>query len=140
MNISKLRIRHESYDLEHVESGTCVESRLFVYGSDQSRLGAFLWEKRSRDIEFETVSDLVLELDLTFKDVGSSPSLRKGQPVLFVGVFGLKVASDSRRAQRTVPSDFEDDIRRGFGFHFQPIGREGEVLAEQVVRRLAEIL
>jgi hypothetical protein len=98
-----------------------VDTGLLVACAQECSLGALLGEERRSHIEFKTRSDLVLKLKLTFQDIGGGPGLGEDKTVLFVGVFGLKVTSDSGRARGAVSSDLEKHVGRSFGFYFQTV-------------------
>lgn len=71
-----------------------MQTRLFEYTVQDSCLVALLWSQRGGDIEFETLGDLVLELNLTFQDVGGGPGLGESEAILAVSVFGFDVSSN----------------------------------------------
>lgn len=71
-----------------------MKSGLFVNSVEKGRLMAFVREEGSGEIEFESFSDLVIELDLSTKDVGGSPGLGEGETILGVNVLRLDISID----------------------------------------------
>lgn len=117
-----------------------METGLLVSSVDDSGLAAGLGQQRGVQVQLETLGDLVLKLNGGSEDVSGGPGLSEGQAVLGVGVFALQVARDAVRLVVAGTSDLERDVRGGLGLDLQGSAKDGEVLGQQVVGRLAEIL
>lgn len=76
-------------NLEDVQNGAGVQTGLLVGSAKKHRLGVLFWVENGSGLELETVSDLVLELDLGTDNVGGGPGLSEGKAVMFVGIFAL---------------------------------------------------
>lgn len=94
---------------EEVKGSTGVEARLLVDGVDESRLVTLLGEKRSSDVKLETLGNLVLELDLTTKDIGGGPSLGDSETMFAVGPLGFDVTVNSLRLGVTGARNLESN-------------------------------
>jgi hypothetical protein len=126
--------------LEHVKEGTTVEAGLLVGSSDDSRLLALLREERGSQVELEALGDVVLELNLGAEDVGGGPGLGEDEAVLPVDVLGLNITGNDVALVVTSTSNAEGRVGRSQGLDFEGDTVEWVVLAEQVARRLAEVL
>ena len=82
-------------NLEDVKESTGVKSGLLIDGSEQGRLGTLFWQQSGSEVEFQTLGDLVLELDLGAKHVRGRPGLGESETVVLEVVFGLEVTGDS---------------------------------------------
>lgn len=63
--------------LEEVCSSSSVERGLLVDGSEDGSFLSLSWVESSGKVEFETLGDDVVDLDLSSEEVGSGPSLGK---------------------------------------------------------------
>jgi hypothetical protein len=126
--------------LEHVKEGTTMETGLLVGSSNDSRLLAFLREERGSQVELEALGDVVLELNLGAEDVGGGPGLGEDEAVLPVDVLGLNITGNDVALVVTSTSNAESRVGRSQGLDFERDTVEWVVLAEQVARRLAEVL
>jgi hypothetical protein len=117
-----------------------VETRLLVGSSKDSRLLVLLRKKSSGEVELQALSHVILKLELVAEDIGRGPSLGDDEPVLAVRVLGLDVTSDVGALRVTSTSNAEGSVGRRRGLDLERGAVEGVVLAEQVARRLAEIL
>lgn len=125
---------------EEINNSPAVQTGLLVGSVDNGGLATGLGQQRGVQVQLETLGDLVLKLDGRSEDVGGSPSLSEGQAVLGVGVLALQVARDAVGLVVAGTSDLEGDVRGSLGLDLQRSAKDGEVLGQQVVRRLAEIL
>jgi hypothetical protein len=129
-------------NLEQVEEGTGMQARLLVNSVNErrGRFGASLREQYTRDVEFETLRELVLKLQLGAQGIGGRPGLGGGNAFLGVGKLGFNVAIDLRGARVAIAGNAESNTRRGLRLHLEGSAKDGEVLGEKVIRALAEIL
>lgn len=74
-----------------------MEARLLVGDVQEGVLGALVGEEGGADIELETLSDLVLELDGSAEGIGGGPGLRESEAMGLVGVLCLDVTVDGGR-------------------------------------------
>jgi len=125
--------------LEEVDGSPGVEGRLLVDGSKDSRLLGLGGVKSSSEVQFQSLGDLVLQLDLGSEEVGGGPGLGEGQAVLEVDVLSLNVTSDGGRVGITDTSDLEDDVGRGGSLDLKGDTVGWVVLDEEVGSGLAEI-
>jgi len=65
----------EGWALEEVDSGTGVEGRLLVDGSENGRLARLGRVQGGSEVELEALGDKVVELDLGSENVGGGPGL-----------------------------------------------------------------
>lgn len=117
-----------------------MDTRLLVDGIDDSGLVTLFGSQRAKDIDLETLDNLVLNLDLVFDDVAGGPGVGEGHTVSLVGPLGFNITDNGGRARRTTSSNLERNIGRSFGFNLETVTSVGEVLAEQVVRGLSKVL
>ena len=61
--------------LEEVDGSPGVEGRLLVDGSKDGRLLGLGGVKSSSEVQFQSLGDLVLQLDLGSEEVGGGPGL-----------------------------------------------------------------
>ena len=126
-------------NLEDVEESAGVKTGLLVDGSQQGGLGTLVWQQGGSEVEFQTFSDLVLELNLTAKHVRGRPGLGEGETVVLEAVFRLEVTGDSSLG---IPkeSDLEGHGGRRGGLDFERGSVNGVILAKEVVGGLPEVL
>lgn len=125
--------------LEKVNNSTTVQARLLVDGSNDRALLALGRVQRGREVQLETLGDLVLELDLGTEQVGRGPCLGEDDAVLKVDVLALDVTGDGVRLGVTRTGNLEGRrVRSGLDLERSTVDRV--VLEEQVGRRLAEVL
>jgi len=91
------------------------------------------------DINFETLCEVVLELEVRLEHVVRRPRLGKRHTVLGVSVLSLQVALDETLLV-AVAHDAEGDGRGRTCLDLEEGAVEGEILGQEVVRRLADIL
>jgi len=136
---NKLRGSHLASYLEDVKDSTSVETGLLVDSIEQSSLMTLLRKQRGAQIKFETLGDLVLQLHLSFEDIGCSPGLSEDEAVLEVGVLCLDIPSDGfGLALATL--DFEGHARGCFCLDLKRGTLVVVILAKKVIGGLAEIL
>jgi len=126
--------------LEEINHSAGVKTGLLISSIHQRRLGTFLREQLSVQVKFQSLGDLVLQLDSGAEDIGSGPRLCEGQSIFGIVVFRFHVTRDAERLVITHSSNFECHIGGGFSFDFKGSAEDGEVLAQQVVGRLSEVL
>jgi hypothetical protein len=68
-------VKHSTTHLEEVNGGTAVQRGLLVDGRKDGRLLRLGRVEGGREVELETLGDLVLELELGAEDVGGGPGL-----------------------------------------------------------------
>lgn len=126
-------------NLEDIKESAGVEAGLFVGGSQQRRLGAFLRQQSSSEVELQTLGNLVLELNLSAKHVRGRPGLGESETMVLEVVLGLDIASDSSLG---IPdeSSLEGHTGRRGGLHIESGAMDGEVLAEKVIGGLSKVL
>jgi hypothetical protein len=71
-----------------------MEPWLLVDSIEKSRFMTLVRKEGSGEIQFETFSDLVVELDLSAKNVGGGPGLCEGETILGISIFGLDISID----------------------------------------------
>ena len=126
-------------NLEDIKESAGVETRLLVNGSQQGRLGAFLRQQSSSEVELQTLGNLVLELNLGAKHVRGRPGLGESETVVLEVVLGLDVAGDSSLGISD-ESSLEGHAGRRGGLHIESGAVNGEVLAEEVIGGLSKVL
>ena len=97
-------------NLQQIKNSAGVKAGLLICGIDQSRLGVLVRLEGGGNINFETLGNLVINLEETTEDIGGSPSLGEGQAVFAVGIFCFELARDSIGLVVTITRDFEGDI------------------------------
>lgn len=127
-------------DLEDIEGGAGVKTRLLEHGVKKSSLGSLLRGQRGVEVDLDTLGNLVLDFESVAEDVGSGPSLGESQAVLAVGPLGLNIAGDDVSLRITVAGDLESDIGGSLGLDLEGCAVEGVVLAKQVIGRLSKVL
>jgi len=133
-------IGSEGRALEEVKESAGVETRLLVGGGDKSTLAGAVGSERGVKVKLETLSKVVLCLDLSAEEVGGGPSLCEDEAVGLVGVLGLKLAANEVSLVVLLPRDLEGDVGRGDSLDLEAGAREVEVAAQKVSGRLAKIL
>jgi hypothetical protein len=83
------KTREGHTNLEDVQNGAGVQTGLLVCSAKKHRLGVLLRVENGGGLELETVSDLVLELELGAENVRGGPGLSEGKAVTFIGIFAL---------------------------------------------------
>jgi hypothetical protein len=126
--------------LEEVKEGAAVDTRLLVRAGDNRRLLVLLRVERGRQVELEALGNVVLDLDLGAEDVRGCPRLGEDEAVGLVRVLGLDVARNAVALRVTHTSDAEGRVALGLGLDLERRAVEGEVFAEQVAGRLAQVL
>jgi len=126
-------------NLEDVKEGTGVETRLLVDCSQQGGLGALLRQQSGREVELQTLGNLVLELNLGPEHVRGRPSLGESEPVVLDVVLGLEVPDDSGLG---IPDEgnLEGHARGGGGLDVESGTVDGEILAQEVIGGFSEVL
>ena len=117
-----------------------MEAGLLVGGGEESRLRTGVGGEGGRELELDTLGDLVVNLDLGLEDVGGRPGLGEGETVGLVEELGLHITSDELGLGVAVPADLEEDVGGSGGLDLEGDAADGEVPAEEVVGRLSEIL
>lgn len=117
-----------------------MKTRLLVGCGDDSGLARSVGSKRGVQVELETLSEVVLCLDLSAEEVGGSPGLGEDETVGLVGVLGLELASDEVVLLVLLSGDLEGDVGRRDSLDLKVGAREVEVPAQEVIGGLAEIL
>lgn len=126
--------------LQQIKSSAGVDAGLLIDGIDHSRFGILVRLEGGRNIDFETLGNLVLNLQYTTEDVGGGPSLSEGQAIFAVGIFCFKLAGNDISLVVAITRNFEGDIGWGLCLDLQECSGERVVLLEQVVGGLSEIL
>ena len=117
-----------------------METRLLVDGREEGSLLAGVGEEGGAQVELEALGEVVLSLNLGTEDVGGGPRLGENEAVCLVGELGFELAANQVGLRVLGTGDLEGDVGGRCGFNLEGGAREGVVLAEQVVGRLAEIL
>ena len=92
------------------------------------------------DVKFETLSELVVELDLGAEGVGGSPGLGESKAVKLVGIFCLDVTTDVVILGVTVAKDFEGDVGGRRSLDLKRCAVDVVFLSKEVIGRLAKVL
>ena len=82
---------------EYVEESASVDIGLLVDGVEQGRSVSSLGCQRGREVEFQALGKIGVELELRLEDVGGGPGFGQDEAVLVVGVLGLGVTGDALR-------------------------------------------
>ncbi len=117
-----------------------MDAGLLIGSINYSRFGILVRLEGSRNIDFETLGDLVLNLQYTTEDVGRSPGLSEGQAIFAVGVFCFELAGDGVILVVAITRNFEGDIGWGLCLDLQECSGERVILLKQVVGGFSEIL
>ena len=117
-----------------------MEAGLLVGGGEESRLRTGVGGEGGRELELDTLGDLVVNLDLGLEDVARRPGLGERQAVGLVEELGLDIASNEGRLGVADTADLEEDVGGSGGLDLEGDAADGEVPAEEVVGRLSEIL
>jgi len=125
--------------VEKVDGCSGIETGLLVVGCERDRPRVLFRVKSRVDINFQALCEVVLELNVRLEDVLCRPRLGKRHTVLGISVLGLQVTLDDT-LRVAVAHDAEADGRRRACLHLKEGAMEGEVLRQEVVRRLADIL
>ena len=117
-----------------------MEAGLLVGGGEESRLRTGVGGEGGRELELDTLGDLVVNLDLGLEDVARRPGLGERQAVGLVEELGLDVAADEGRLCVAVAANLEGHVRGRDGLHLESDTVQWVVLAQEVIGGLAEIL
>jgi hypothetical protein len=117
-----------------------METGLLVDGAQNGMLGPFVRMQRGVDFEFETLCDLVLNLNSGLQDVARRPGLSNGETVLGVDVFRLEITMDMVRLGIGISGDLEGNVGGGLGLDLEAGAVDVEILAQEVIRAFAQIL
>lgn len=126
-------------DLENIKESTSVQAGLLVNGMKNGTLLTLIRVKGCVEVDLQALCDLVLELDLGLEDVVCGPRLGEDDTVGLVGVLGLEVTVDGAVSSLRA-GHFESDVGGRRGLDLESGAMDGEVLAQQVGRRLAKVL
>jgi hypothetical protein len=117
-----------------------VDTSLLVGGSHDRRLLVLVRVEGSGEVELQALGHVVLELELGAEDVRGRPCLGVGEAVRLVGVLELDITGDGAALVVLHTSDAESSVALGLGLDLERDALERVVLAEEVARRLAEVL
>jgi len=126
--------------LEDVKGSAGVDARLLVDSVKESSLVALVRVKAGVQVKLDTLGNLVVNFNLTAKDVAGGPSLGDGEPMLEVNVFCLNVSINEVGLGVTESSSLEGDTVGSLGLDLKGGTVEVVVLAEEVVGGLAKVL
>lgn len=117
-----------------------MQTGLLVGSGDASRLAAAVGGETGAHVKLETLSKVILGLELGADEVRGCPGLRQDEAVGLVGVLGLDVAIDELGLLVVPARDFEGNVRWRGSLDLKADGAEGVVLCQQVVGGLSKIL
>lgn len=137
---SKDNVARDIRPVEEVKGGTGVITGLLESQVEETAIDALFRIQARVGLEFETLCELVLNLELGAEDVGSRPCVGEDGSILVVGVFCLEVACNGARLCIACAGDAESDVGGRLGLDFESNRMERIVLAQEIVGTLSEIL
>jgi len=126
--------------LENIKRSNSVDIRLLVNGIDLGSLLANRRKEGSQNLQLETLSKVIFELDLSVEVVGGSPSFSEANAVGLVRVLGLEITEDDTGLVVTLTVNLEGNTVGSSGLDFELNGTDGEVLGKEVLAGLANIV
>jgi len=126
--------------LENIKRSNSVDIRLLVNGIDLGSLLANRRKEGSQNLQLETLSKVIFELDLSVEVVGGSPSFSEANAVGLVRVLGLEITEDDTGLVVALTVNLEGNTVGSSGLDFELNGTDGEVLGKEVLAGLANIV